>query len=60
MKYISQILLCFLILGFILIAFCEGEWSPLIALALSYGCYKSVFCFGNDTTLYDPVDFIEE
>ena len=60
MKYISTILLSFFILTFILIALCEGEWSPLIALALSYGCYKSVFCLGNNTTLYDPADFIEE
>ena len=60
MKYIGNILIFFFVLTFILVAFTEGEWAPLVALILSYACYKSVFCINTESKLYDPIDFVEE
>ena len=58
MKYISAFLSLFFLI--ILIASCIAESSamPAVGFALSYACFKCVFCTsGKPEGLYDPVDF---
>ncbi len=61
MKSIGNFLLFSFLLLSLLACIASQDITPLLAMALSYGCYRSVFK-GSKTKvqLFDPIDFVKD